>query len=266
MSTPFQLIQVFDDPSAGYRGNIASVLILESRLEVHEMQKIATDLAQPATTFLYPGPTENEYEVRWFAPDGEIGLCGHGSMAAVAFLGSKFKGSEYLLHYKQGTVAGKFLSEDKVQISLTGILVSSRLNVDSALEEGLGIPIVEYWHTANKDLVLVESEDDLLNMQPDFSRLRDRETFGYTVTAPGNAKDFVSRTLVPHVQQLEDHATGSSHAILVPFWADRLGKNILHAVQLSPRKGLFSCEYMQESNQVVLTGNYSIIARGELAE
>ena len=64
-------------------------------------------------------------------------------------------------------------------------------------------------------------------MTPDFQKLRTMEMFGYIVTAPSSSEeiDFVSRTIIPHVQQLEDPATGSSHAALVPFWANKLNKN-----------------------------------------
>ncbi|MGB0178260.1 MAG: PhzF family phenazine biosynthesis protein, partial [Owenweeksia sp.] len=86
------------------------------------------------------------------------------------------------------------------------------------------------------------------------------EVFGYVVTAAGNKVDFVSRTLVPHVQQLEDPATGSSHALLTPFWAKRLGKNTLYAHQLSSRGGAFNCTYNDE--KVQLNGRFSILATG----
>jgi PhzF family phenazine biosynthesis protein len=264
MKKEFQLIQVFDDPSQGFRGNISSVVLLDQLPETKIMQRLASDLAQPATTFLAPLDSNAEYKVRWFAPDGEIGLCGHGSLAAMAFLNKEAPGMEYTLHYRNGKLSGKAERVNKAQINLNPIPVQGKLPVDEALKEGLGIPILEYWHTNNKDIVLVNSEKSLRNMKPDFNRLRDRNTFGYAVTAKGDKVDFVSRTLVPHVGQLEDHATGSSHAILVPFWAERLGETRFEAEQLSPRKGKFSCAFDPDSQKVKLTGRYSIIAKGEI--
>lgn len=264
MKKDFQLIQVFDDPSKGFRGNISSVVLLDKLPEQELMQRIASDLAQPATTFLAPTGHNSEFEVRWFAPDGEIGLCGHGSMAAMAFLSQRSPGGLYTLHYNKGKLTGQAFEENRAQINLNAIPTKEKLPVDEALREGLGIPILEYWHTNNKDIVLVDSQESLRNMNPDFNRLRDRDTFGYSVTAKGDKVDFVSRTLVPHVGQLEDHATGSSHAILVPFWAERLGKNKLEAEQLSPRKGKFSCGFDSGKRIVSLTGGFSIIAKGDI--
>ena len=84
----------------------------------------------------------------------------------------------------------------------------------------------------------------------------------YSVTALGDEVDFVSRTLIPHVQQLEDPATGSSHAALTPFWRERLKKDRMVAHQLSKRGGKFVCE--MENEQVKLTGSFSMLAKGEL--
>jgi predicted PhzF superfamily epimerase YddE/YHI9 len=36
--------------------------------------------------------------------------------------------------------------------------------------------------------------------------------------------------------------TGSAHCTLVPYWAARLGRNRLRALQLSPRGGEVFCE------------------------
>lgn len=259
-----ELIQVFDDPSRDYRGNIAAVVLVEKLPDEGQMQRMAADLSQPATTFLAPSVKEGEYDVRWFAPDGEIGLCGHGSLAAIAFLREIRPEDEIILHYRNGSITGRLEDHARASIRLAGIPVLESLPVDELLINGLGIPITGYWRTDNKDLVLTESQADIEAMKPDFALLRKRKTFGYTITAPGNEVDFVNRTLVPHVQQLEDPATGSSHAILVPFWHQKSGLTSLQSEQLSSRKGKFSCSYKPDQNIVQLTGHYSVLASGNI--
>src|SRR5690606_9076094 len=128
---------------------------------------------------------------------------------------------------------------DSCSIEMEKIPVISEEPVPDLLPQALGIALKGYFVTSNKHIVLAEREVDIHKMKPDFSLLRTSKTFGYAVTAPGEKVDFVSRTLVPHVQQLEDHATGSSHAALVPFWSKRLNKDRLIAHQLSPRGGKF---------------------------
>lgn len=263
MQIPFFLIEVFNEPAFHFKGNTTAVLWLEQPLEDEKMQEIAADFNQPATTFLWPASAPNAFHVRWFAPDAEIGLCGHGSLAAVIFLSTYGPANGAItLIYRDGEIQGKMNSPVTCFMVLDAIPVISEEVIPDVLKEGLSIPVTAYFTTHNKQIVLVENEDNLKEMQPDFAKLRESETFGYIVTAPGNEVDFVSRTLVPHVQQLEDHATGSSHAALAPFWGQRLQKDRMIAHQLSRRGGKFICEL--EDGKVRLNGSFSILAKGKL--
>ena len=260
----YKLIAVFDSPDQGFRGNTSVVIHLDDAPKNSAMAQIAADFNQPATTFLWDAGQKGHYQVRWFAPDAEIGLCGHGSLAAFAFLGEVVNEMKELhLHYPNGIIKGARIEEKKsAWMELEPIPVQKELPVPELLKAGLGVNISAYYFTDNKNLVLLESEADLREMKPDFATLRKMDTFGYAVTAPGDHVDFVSRTLVPHVQQLEDHATGSSHAILMPYWAAKFGKESLKAHQLSRRGGEFYGSY--RGGNVKLQGHYSVIAQGEL--
>lgn len=262
MQTPIDLIAVFNDIKQGLQGNTAAVLLTEEPLSEKRMRQMAADFNQPATTFLSPTEHEDTYRVRWFAPDDEIQLCGHGSLVAMAFLYRHEKLGKVHLRYNHGTITAYRNEDDTISIQLAAIPTRKMEQPPQALLDGLGIPVKEYYPTDNKYIVVVESEADLKNMQPDFTRLRDSEVFGYAVTAPGDTVDFVSRTLVPHVGQLEDHATGSSHAALAPFWSKRLDKTEMEALQLSPRGGRFHCKV--DGDEVTLTGNYTFIVEGHL--
>lgn len=266
MHSPFTLIEVFDDPAQGLKGNTSIVVWLEEEIPEAHMQAIAADFNQPATTFLWKSEkgTSAEFNVRWFAPDAEIGLCGHGSLAAIVYLSVQrsVKGT-IVLHFPEGQLEGAMQQDSSCSITLDVIPVLSEDEIPEVLEAGLGIPVKAYYSTTNKHIVLVESEEDLKNMKPNFAKLRELAAFGYAVTAPGDEVDFVSRTLVPHVQQLEDPATGSSHAALAPFWGKKLEKKRMTAHQLSKRGGKFICELVENDN-VRLSGQYSILAEGKL--
>lgn len=54
--------------------------------------------------------------------------------------------------------------------------------------------------------------------------------------------DFVSRYFAPGAGIPEDPVTGSIHATLVPYWAERLSKQHLSAWQASLRGGHLVCE------------------------
>jgi len=256
-----KVIAVFTDKQRDFTGNPAACIYTKNPLSEEQMQQIATKNKQPATTFLWPVEGEGGHShVRWYAVDDEIILCGHGAAAAGIFLGKKFNTHEPLtLHYKEGTIRVQWQMNDTFIIELDAIHLIEEIDVPDAIEEGLGIPILAMYRTDGKHIIMVESERILANMNPDFEKLRDSDIFGYAVTAPGLHVDFVSRTLVPHVHQLEDHATGSSHAALVPFWANKLKSDELSSLQLSRRGGKFTCKYREARNKVYLEGNYKII-------
>lgn len=260
---PFSLIAVFVDVEHSFKGNTAAVILMDAPIAGHEMQAIATDFNQPATTFLWPGDQDNAFHVRWFAPDGEIDLCGHGSLAAFAFLSKLKQSSEmFVLLYHNGKIEGKQDGNAMCTMYMDAIPVLSESPVPELLPKALGIPVMACYETKGKQIVLSDNEQSICKMSPDYAMLRQLDTFGYAITAPGDQVDFVSRTLVPHVKQLEDPATGSSHAALVPFWSERLGKNDLVGHQLSPRGGKFTCNIAR--GIVSLKGGFKVIGEGRL--
>lgn len=262
MHFDYKLITVFHDIPNGFHGNISAVIMTPQFPLKKTMQSIAADLNQPATTFLKKMPGQNSFEIRWFAPDVEIDLCGHGSLAAAAFLDTAgLMDNRTFLKTKENTIQITKEKPNEFSIFLQKIPLE-KTQVPDKLEKGLGKKVAAFYIGSGKELVLMEDENAVLEMQPDFRMLRKIEYFGYTVTAQGKDVDFVSRTFVPKVKQLEDHATGSSHAVLAPFWSERLQKQTLTALQLSPRGGYFQCKL--EKDRVRLTGKCKMISSGVL--
>ncbi|MEX2592621.1 MAG: PhzF family phenazine biosynthesis protein [Anditalea sp.] len=261
---PFQIIAVFTNNEISFNGNPAACVFLDSPLDKTKMQPIAKELNLPATSFIWKEEGEEAFKIRWFAPDEEIGLCGHGSAAAAVFLGTRFDTHQPIrLRYNSGEIIVIWKEDETFSIKLDPIPLGKEIEVPEAILKGLGIPIIAMYETDNKHLILTDRESSVRKMQPDFERLRESEIFGYTVTAQGDKVDFVSRTLVPHVLQLEDHATGSSHAILVPFWAKRFDKDNMQSLQFSPRGGAFVCG--MKDGKVILSGEYEILNQGNVS-
>jgi predicted PhzF superfamily epimerase YddE/YHI9 len=82
------------------------------------------------------------------------------------------------------------------------------------------------------------------------------------VTAPGKDCDFASRFFAPDAGIPEDPATGSSHCTLMPYWAERLGRNRLHARQVSRRGGELWCELA--GDRVRIAGQGALYLRGRI--
>lgn len=262
---PFAIINVFSNSAISALGNPSAVILLEGDLTDEKLQSIATELNQPATTFLWRTNKENEFIIRWFAPDAEIGLCGHGAMAASVFLSDKFPDiavdQSFKLIKNDTIIEAGINSKNNHYIVLDNILRESKQNPPEGLEKALGQKIIEYYPTENKHIVVLKDEESLAQMKPDFEALRKIEVFGYSVTAPSSQEDdFVCRTLVPHVQQLEDNATGSTQAVLIDFWARKLSKNELESRQLSPRGGYFNA--LHNSKNFKLIGNSYYFIKG----
>ena len=104
-----------------------------------------------------------------------------------------------------------------------------------------------------RDLLAVfDDPETVASLEPDVEALKRLETFAVIVTAPGEDCDFVSRFFGPRVGVNEDPVTGSAHCTLAPYWAERLGRNSLHARQLSSRGGELWCEV--RGDRVVVIG------------
>src|SRR5262249_49797662 len=125
---------------------------------------------------------------------------------------------------------------DKIQLALPSKLPTPQ-PIPELISPGLKNP-AKAFHAYREErcLVLVDSEDTVRQLTPDLQILRQIEYPAFVITAPGKEADFVSRTFYPHKTLFpEDPVTGASHCLLAPFWAQRLGKNLLTAVQVSPR-------------------------------
>jgi predicted PhzF superfamily epimerase YddE/YHI9 len=92
-------------------------------------------------------------------------------------------------------------------------------------------------------LAVFESWEDVARLKPDLAAVAALKLDGVFVTAPGrDGIDYVARYFAPGAGIPEDPATGSSHCILMPYWAAKLGRKRLRARQISQRVGDFDCE------------------------
>jgi PhzF family phenazine biosynthesis protein len=108
------------------------------------------------------------------------------------------------------------------------------------------------------------SANEVRDMAPDQDALAKLSPGRFIVTAPGTEPDvdFVSRFFAPGVGIAEDPVTGSAHCVLTPYWAKRLGKDQLHALQLSKRGGELWCTLA--GNRVRIAGKAATYLRGEI--
>ena len=220
-------------------GNQACVLMLDDISDTELLHSIACDFNMPATTFLRK--RADGYDVRWFAPDSEIDLCGHGTIAATWAL-TQIGGDEGPMefHYNNGVLLGE-KGRETVSISAEAIL-SEPTSIPDHVQRGFQGQVVGYETSPNKDLVLLNDEYAVRELKPNWNALRESKTFGYVITARGSTHDCVSRVILPYVSFLEDQATGSAHMLLASYWSQQLKKSNILAFQASQRGGEVICD------------------------
>jgi predicted PhzF superfamily epimerase YddE/YHI9 len=132
-------------------------------------------------------------------------------------------------------------------------------NPPDDLLDGLGMLPREVW--ASRDYMCVyENEAQVRAIRPDVARLMKLDKLGVIVTARGAECDFVSRFFAPRAGIPEDPVTGSAHCTLIPYWAQKLGKEQLHALQVSRRGGELFC--MPRGERVMIAGRCVVYLKG----
>ncbi len=231
-----------------FAGNPAMVCLLERWLVDEMLQLVAAENCLPVTAFLVQ--QEDHHELRWFTPAVELKLCGHGTLAAAAVLFDTLDAPKESLNFK--TVAGIF------QVIRDGELLVLDFPIREAvpcsvkpedLVQALGREPIEILKAQNY-LAVYEDEADIRAIAPDMRLLNEVDCVGAIVTAKGKDSDFVSRYFAPRLGISEDSATGSSHCTLAPYWAKKLGKRKLHALQLSQRGGEMWCEFLDDKVRI----------------
>jgi len=136
-------------------------------------------------------------------------------------------------------------------------------DVPQDLIEGIGTVPIETYKGKTDYMVVLASQSDLERLAPNYDRIAKLDARGLIVTAKGNEADFVSRFFAPQSGINEDPVTGSAHTTLMPYWAARLGKSELTAIQLSPRRGHLQCKHLGE--RVHISGQACTYLIGEIA-
>lgn len=252
-------IDAFTDKVFG--GNPACVVPLENWLPDELLLNITQENAVAETAFFVQ--KGEKIHLRWFTPEIEMDLCGHATLAAAHCL-------KTLLNYQKNVIVFETLSGDLtvlVENDWYHLDFPSRMPVESSLPEiiskSLNIQPVEV--LKSRDYVLVyETEEDIQNItiHRQFFDQINLDPGGVVVTAKGENCDFVSRYFTPQSTILEDPVTGSAHCSLIPFWAKRLKKNELSAMQLSARVGKLKC--INKENRVIISGQAQTYSIGNL--
>lgn len=238
-----RLVQVDAFADRPFTGNPAAVMPLEAWLPDALLQAIAAENNLSETAFTIPCASgEADYELRWFTPTTEVALCGHATLASGFVL---IGGDEIVFRTRKAGLLKVRRDGAALTLDLPATLV--RKAEDPALLAALGTPRAEVFHSWQgaeaTAIILLADEAAVRACAPDMAALRGIDLMAI-VTAPADPAsgcDVVSRVFVPAWGVDEDPVTGSAHAALAPFWAERLGRDSFTAFQASRRGGRVEC-------------------------
>uniref|UniRef100_A0A7S0WPQ9 Phenazine biosynthesis-like domain-containing protein n=1 Tax=Chlamydomonas leiostraca TaxID=1034604 RepID=A0A7S0WPQ9_9CHLO len=275
---------------------------IAAEMQLSETSFVELDPAHAPATSSGGDPFQqcSHFRLRWFTPTTEVPLCGHATLAAAAVLFKERSSAHTTLHFH--TASGQLtVSLDAARSSTSGaggLWMQMRLPLSPATDplpgplaaglEALRAACVGELQVARTafaarnrlNYLVLQLQDgatreELEALTPDFTAMQaacSREhVSGVIVTCRGGESgyDILSRFFGPWMGIPEDPVTGSSHAVLGPYWASLLGKGTsaetpLLARQCSRRGGEMSVMVDAGAGQVVLSGPAAVVMAGQL--
>ena len=248
-----------------FKGNPAGVCVVEGDWPTPEqMQNIAAENRLSETAFVRRRAA-GAYDIRYFTPGSEVGLCGHATLGTSFVLAHFVDPDQEVFHFHTR-------DEEVSALRLPG----DRYELDFPAWEPKDYPVTDLVRAAlnghdpdyagqTRDLVcIVDSPETVRTFQPDQAAIAalPRDLMGLLLTAPGTDCDVVCRTFFPNIAIPEDPVCGSAQCTLIPLWAKRLGKTELVIRQLSPRTGVLYGKL--DGDRVRISGNAAMYLSGEI--
>jgi predicted PhzF superfamily epimerase YddE/YHI9 len=254
-------VDAFTDRPFG--GNPAAVCWLEREADAGWMQQVAAEMNLSETAFVRP--LAEGLELRWFTPAVEVDLCGHATLATAHALWTEGRAPAdrpLRFHTRSGVLTctrdGEFIELDFPATP------AETVEPPTALLAGLGTPPALAGRSRFDYLAVYREPAEVRALRPDYARLRELPVRGVIATAAADRQgfDFISRFFAPACGVEEDPVCGSAHCCLGPYWAARLGKSELMALQVSPRGGVLRVR--MAGDRTMLGGRAVTIWRGSL--
>ena len=264
MTKPILIFQVDAFTDQPFKGNPAGVCILEQAMPDAWMQNVAMEMNLSETAFVVN--SRNNFPIRYFTPESEVPLCGHATLSSAHILyeeGFVRKNEEIIFNSREG----------ELTISLSGTWIimnfpsyeAEVMETPEGIEKIIGAVPYGLYRTAHGWVIaLLETEDQVKGLNPEFRLMKNTRFGDLIVTAPSDDSnfDFCVRCFAPALGIDEDPVTGSAHCALVPFWHHKTGKKSFISHQVSKRGGVLKVGL--KDNRVEISGQARTIIKGEL--
>ncbi|WP_027623268.1 PhzF family phenazine biosynthesis protein [Clostridium lundense] len=253
------------------QGNPAGIVLNEG-LNDKEMLKIANMLQFSETTFIRKIDNFN-YELRYFTPEVETNLCGHGTISAFKYINIKenIEGKVYM-HTKSGKL-NVIIDRDKIfmegaKASIKDIDIDENILLEALRitkkERDYSLPIKSASIGTPKIMIPVKNREALFNIKPKFDELKKISQITNTKGFYPFTFDTVNKENLVHTRQFnplfgvnEDPITGVAAgalgSYLKKYWKNDLEKFTVEQGWIVDKKGIIQILIKGES--IYLGGN-----------
>lgn len=270
---PFAQVDVFSREP--YRGNPVAVILDADDIDEVEMQRIARWTNLSETTFiLTPTDASADYRVRIFTPGGELPFAGHPTLgSARAWLdrgGEPRTPGTVVQECAAGLIELRHEGES-LAFAAPPVLRSGDLDESyvAQIADAFGIDreriIAHQWvdNGPGWAVVRLASSEEVLALEPDFSRIPDAKVGAIGTTPDGSPHAFEIRAFVPGVGVREDPVTGSLNASTAQWLIGRGDAPERYTVAQGTRLGRAGeVEITAESGTVWVGGATTVCFRG----
>ena len=256
-----------------YSGATVTVVFLDQLGDSQTLARLAEKFSSSITAYLLNHG--DDFLVRWFSPHGETSMGGQGAIAAANIIyeaGLRPLDQAILFHTQSGvfSVARDQIEPDFLRLSLAQTTLrqapeSLAAEVQSFLNPDLRlIDEVKIWQDSLL-VLLLEDDAQLARLCLSMDKIASLPINGVVFCArkkDGEA-DYALRSFIPRLSCYEDQICCDVNSALGPYWAEKLQKKRLEAVQLSRCGGRLILE-MKDSFNVDILGRSRTILKADL--
>jgi len=212
---------------------------------------------------------EGEVPLKFFTADGAHPGAGHATLAAAhAVLREITPGGQgavpqaVTFRLANGDRRSAHAEGDRIYVDFP-VMPGASVDRMGDMEAALGARPRETWVAPFGYVGVYDDAAVVARMHPDLGRVAAFDRTAVIATAASReGADIVIRVFAPKVGLPEDPVCGTAHRIIVPYWAEKLGKRKIHSRQLSPRGGDLWCEDL--GDKVVIGGESSLVIDGTI--
>ena len=265
MSSRANFLQVVTFATDPLHGNPAFVLSGAGEASDHALAT-ACAILRADVVAVVGEPSRGDASLRFFTTEGPHAGAGHATLAAAHAVlrdGSAVGRSRSItFHLANGDSRAAHVEGDRICVDFP-TMPGSCVDRVADMEAALGTRPLETWVAPFGYVAIFEDPAVIAEMRPDLARVSAFDRNAVIATAPGGAaSDIVIRVFAPNVGLPEDPVCGTAHRIIVPYWAEKMGRTKIHSRQLSLRGGDLWCE--DKGEKVVIGGETSLVIDGTI--